>query len=205
MNRMALRDLHVAYEYALDTKAHGLRRFLRRGQLKGRMGYGMAVLLDPDGGRIDAIPFANLITDAGDLYSAQCLIRGVGPANPGAPSPGVPNGMKLGTGTTTVAKNGAGGALVTYKTASNVAFDASYALTTNLGATLGVNSVFKTTWGAAVATDAALAEVAIVNDQATNATSSAANTYSRSVFSSTINKGAADTLAVTWAWLSKGQ
>ena len=112
--------------------------------------------------------------------------------------------MKLGTGTTAVAKNGAGAALVTYKTASNVAFDAGYAQYSNLGAGLGVTSIFKTTWGAGVATDTALAEVAIVADQATNATSNAANTHSRSVFGSTINKGASDTPAVTWAWKSLG-
>jgi hypothetical protein len=171
---------------------------------RGLVGFGVAELFAPDGTLLMEQPFTNLITDAGDLYCAQAIIRGVGPANPGAPSPTLPNGMKLGTGTTAVAKSGAGGALVTYKTASNVAFDASYAQTANLGAGLGVTSIFKTTWGAGIATDAALAEVVIVNDQATNATSSAANTYSRSVFGSTINKGASDTLAVTWAWKSLG-
>jgi hypothetical protein len=170
----------------------------------GLVGFGVAELFAPDGTLLMEQPFTNLITDAGDLYCAQAIIRAVGPANPGAPSPTLPNGMKLGTGTTAVAKSGAGGALVTYKTASNVAFDVSYAQTANLGAGLGVTSIFKTTWGAGIATDAALAEVVIVNDQATNATSSAANTYARSVFGSTINKGASDTLAVTWAWKSLG-
>lgn len=170
----------------------------------GLVGFGVAELFAPDGDRLQVVHFTNLITDAGDLYCAQAIIRGVGPAAPGAPSPGVPNGMKLGTGSTAVAKSGAGGALVTYLTASNVAFDASYAQTANLGAGLGVTSIFKTTWTAGVATNSALAEVVIVNDQGTNATSSAANTYSRSVFGSTINKGASDTLAVTWAWKSLG-
>lgn len=171
---------------------------------RGFVGFGVAELFSPEGDRLQAVHFTNLITDAGDLYAAQAIIRGVGPANPGAPSPGVPNGMKLGTGSTAVAKNGAGAALVTYLSGSNVAFDASYAQTSNLGAGLGVTSVFKTTWAAGVATNAALAEVAIVNDQATNATSTAGNTYARSVFGSTINKGASDTLAVTWAWKSLG-
>lgn len=188
------RGLIAAAEYAYDLK----------GDVAGRIGYGFVDLYSPDGQRMDRQVFSNLITDAGDLYSAQCIIRGVGPVNPGAPSPGVPNGMKLGTGTTAVAKNGAGGALVTYLTATNVAFDAGYAQTANLGAGLGVTSVFKTTWGAGVGTNGALAEVVIVNDQASNATSVAANTYSRSVFGSTINKAAGDTLAVTWAWKSLG-
>lgn len=143
------------------------------------------------------IPFANLITDAGDLYIAGKVIVGIGPANPSAPT--AANGMKLGTGTTAAAKSGAGGALVTYLTASNVAFDASFAATNNLGAGLGVEARYKTTWGAGVATNAAITEAAIVNDQATNATTSAANTYSRIVFTA-INKGASDSLAITWAW-----
>jgi hypothetical protein len=138
----------------------------------------------------------NLITDAGDLYIAQKVIVGISPANATAPT--AMNGMKLGTGTTAAAKSGAGGALVTYLTASNVAFDATYPQTTNLGAGLGVTAVYKTTWGAGVATNSAITEAVIVNDQATNATSSAANTISRIVFTA-VNKGASDTLAITWS------
>lgn len=143
------------------------------------------------------VPFANLITDAGDLYIAGKVIVAIGPANPTAPT--AANGMKLGTGVTAAAKSGAGGALVTYLTASNLAFDATFAATNNLGAGLGVESRYKTTWGAGVATNSAITECAIVNDQATNATTSAANTYSRIVFTA-INKGAFDSLAITWAW-----
>lgn len=138
----------------------------------------------------------NLITDAGDLYIAAKVITAIAPASASAPT--AMNGMKLGTGTTAVAKAGAGGALVTYLTASNVAFDATYPQTSNLGAGLGVTAVYKTTWGAGVATNAAITEAAIVNDQATNATSTAANTISRIVFTA-VNKGASDTLAITWA------
>ena len=143
------------------------------------------------------VPFANLITDAGDLYIAGKVIVAIGPANPTAPT--AMNGMKLGTGVTAAAKSGAGGALVTYLTASNVAFDATFASTNNLGAGLGVEARYKTTWGAGVATNTAITEAAIVNDQATNATTSAANTGSRIVFTA-INKGASDSLAITWAW-----
>lgn len=137
----------------------------------------------------------NLITDAGDLYYASKAIVGISPANPSAPT--AVNGMKLGTGTTAVAKSGAGGALVTYLSGSNVAFDATYPQTANLGGGLGVNSVYKTTWGAGVATNAAITEAVIVNDQATNATTTAANTIARTVFTA-VNKGASDTLAITW-------
>jgi len=163
----------------------------------GIMGFWDLELRDENGRVKNQQSGRNLITDAGDLYIAQKVIVGTGPANPSAPT--VMNGMKLGTGSTAVAKNGAGSALVTYLSASNVAFDATYAQTTNLGAGLGVTAVFKTTWGAGVATSATIQEAAIVNDQATNATTSAANTGSRIVFT-TVNKGASDTLAITWSW-----
>lgn len=159
------------------------------------VGYGILELRDPRGHLIEVQPFANLITDAGDLYYAGKTIVGIAPANPAAPT--AMSGMKLGTGVTAAAKSGAGGALVTYLTASNVAFDATFPSTANLGAGLGVNAVYKTTWGAGVATNTAITEAVIVNDAATNAATVAANTASRVVFAA-VNKGAADSLAITW-------
>ncbi len=159
------------------------------------VGYGVVTVHDEFGRLKECQPFANLITDAGDQYYSKKAIAAIAPASPAAPT--AANGMKLGTGTTAAAKAGAGGALVTYKTASNVAFDATYPQAVDLGAGLGWNAVYKTTWVAGIATDAALTEAVIVNDQATNLTSTAANTYSRVVFTA-VNKGAADTLAITW-------
>jgi hypothetical protein len=161
----------------------------------GMVGFGVVEHRDVRGLLIDAIPFANLITDAGDLYYATKMIVGIAPSSTAAPT--AVNGMKLGTGTTAAAKSGAGGALVTYLTASNVAFDSTFPSVSNLGAGLGVNAVYKTTFAAGVATNTAITEAAIVNDQATNATTTAANTISRVVFTA-INKGASDTLAITW-------
>lgn len=158
----------------------------------GTVGYGVIELFDEHGRLKDCEAFANLITDAGDLYHAQMVIAGVGPAAPAAPT--LMNGMKLGTGTTAVGK---AQGLVTYLTASNVAFDATYPQTANLGAGLGVNSVYKTTWPAGTATNAAITEAAIVNDRATNATTTAANTLARIIFTAK-DKGALDTLAITW-------
>lgn len=144
---------------------------------------------------IDERVAKNLITDAGDLYYAT---RGIAAVSPAAASDATKvTGMKLGTGTTAASKASTGAALVTYKTASNLAFDSSYPQTANLGSGLGVNAVYRTTWGAGVATDTALTELVIVNDAGTNATSSAANTISRVVFSA-INKGASDILVATW-------
>lgn len=162
----------------------------------GNEGYGVAELFDAQGRLKQRVEFKNLITDAGDLYQAQKVIVGISPANPTAPT--AVTGMKLGTGTTAVSKSGAGAALVTYLTASNVTFDATYPQTANLGAGLGVNAVYRCTWAAGVATNSAIAEVVIVNDAATNATTSAANTISRALFGTAINKTATDSLVVTW-------
>lgn len=162
----------------------------------GIAGYGEAVLYGPDGEVKQRVEFRNLVTDTGDAYIAAKVITAIAPANAAAPT--AMTGMKLGTGATAVAKNGAGAALVTYLTGSNVAFDATYPQTANLGAGLGVNAVYRCTWGAGVATNGAISEVVIVNDSGTNATSTGANTISRALFGTAINKTAGDTLVVTW-------
>lgn len=144
----------------------------------------------------------NLITDNGDLYYAQQGITGVSPANPSAPTRAT--GMKLGTGTTAVAKAGAGAALVTYLSGSNNAFDATYPSTNNLGSGLGVQARYVTTWAAGDSTNSAITEVVIVTETiSSDTTSTAAETISRAVFSA-INKTASDTLVATWNHLFLG-
>lgn len=174
---------------------HDAMAMARKMKGEGLVGYGVVLLENPDE-IIDIEAFANLITTAGDQYYAQKGIVGVAPASPTAPT--VASGMKLGTGTTAAAKSGAGGALVTYKTASNQAFDASFPTSAAVGGDTGWNANYKTTYAAGTATDAALTEAVIVNDAATNATSTAANTYSRVVFTAK-NKTVDDTLAITWS------
>lgn len=183
---------------AWDQAQQQAERFRER---IGIVGYGVVELFDRSGDLILARPFANMVTDAGDQYIAKKVIVGTGPAAPTAPT--VASGMKLGTGTTAAAKNSTGAALGSYITASNLAFDSGYAQSEDLGAGNGYNAVFKSTWGAGVATNSAITEAVIVNDAGTNATSTAANTYSRTVFSA-INKGASDTLAITWKWKALG-
>jgi len=160
----------------------------------GLVGYGV-IEVRRQGVLRQSIPFTNLITTAGDQYYAQKGIVGVSPTNPSAPT--VASGMKLGTGATAAAKSGAGGALVTYKTASNVVFDATFPSAAAVGGDAGWNATYKSTWAAGVATDAALTEAVLVNDAAANATSIAANTYARVLFSA-VNKGALDSLSITW-------
>jgi hypothetical protein len=163
---------------------------------RGQTGEALIQLFDGDGRVKQELTVDNLITDAGDLYYAGMSISLVTPAAPAQPTK--MTGMKLGTGTTAVAKSGAGAALVTYLSASNLAFDATYPQTSNLGAGLGVLGQYRTTWGAGVATNAAITEAVIVNDAGTNATTTAANTAHRIVFTA-INKGASDTLMITWS------
>lgn len=196
MTAPTLARQHAEYNDALHA-AHDLARTKVRAATDGfgLVGYGVAELVDGDGRRLLLRPFANLITDAGDLYYAGMAIASVTPAAPAQPTKAT--GMKLGTGTTAASKASTGAALVTYLAASNAAFDASYPQTANLGTTLGVNAVYKTTWAAGTATNSALTEAIIANDAGTNATSTAANTYHRAVFTA-INKGASDSLAITW-------
>lgn len=187
------------FETMAEALAQARRLALREGA--GIYGFGIARLLDGDGKVKRLIPFANIITTVGDEYCAKKIIVGISPANPAAPT--AANGMKLGTGTTAAAKSGAGAALVTYKTGSNVAFDTAYPVASAVGGDGGWLSTYRTTWAAGVATDTALTEVVIVNDQGTNATSAAASTYSRAVIT-TVNKAAGDALEITWNWKSLG-
>lgn len=170
-----------------------------KGDVLGMVGYGVAELFDADMRHKLVVPFANLITDAGDLYYASKAIVGIAPASPSAPT--AVTGMKLGVATTAVGKTSTGAASLAasadYITGSNGAFDATYPNTSNLGAGLGVNAVYKRTWAAGTATNSTINSVVIVNDSATDATSTAANTISRAVIS-TVNKTSSDTLAITW-------
>jgi hypothetical protein len=184
--------LHAAYDAARELVA----------DRSGTVGYGFMELRDESTRRTKLIvPFSNLITDAGDLYLAGKAIAAIAPASPSAPT--AASGMKLGTGSTAVAKNSTGSALTTYLTGSNAAFDATYPQTANLGAGLGVNAVYKVTWAAGTATSSTINEVAVVNDAATNATSTSANTYSRALLT-TVNKTASDSLACTYNWKNLG-
>jgi hypothetical protein len=152
-------------------------------------------LFDENGNLKDERRAGNLITDAGDLYYAGMAIALVTPAAPAQPTK--MTGMKLGTGSTAVAKAGAGAALVTYISGSNNPFDASFPATQNLGAGLGVNGQYKTSWLAGDVTNAAITEAVIVNDAGTDATTTAANTAHRIIFTA-INKTASDSLVITW-------
>lgn len=143
----------------------------------------------------------NKVTTAGDEYLVKKTIQGISPANPAAPT--AANGMKLGTGVTAPSKSGAGAALGAYITGSNVVFDAAHPVAAAVGGDTGWKATYKTTWGPGVATNSAITEVVLVNDQTDNTASTAAETYGRSTFTA-VNKAAGDTLVVTWEWVILG-
>src|SRR5690348_3862541 len=93
----------ATFEEACDIL--GVR--LRERDAYGLRGEGWYELRDEDGALKELGAFTNLITDIGDNYYME---RAAGISSP----PNQVTGMKLGTGTTAVAKSGAGAAIVTY-------------------------------------------------------------------------------------------
>lgn len=154
------------------------------------LGHGFWELFDENGDLRDRGDFKNLITQVGDQYYGE---RAAGIASP----PAQVTGMQLGTGTTAVAKTGAGAAVVTYITSSAVAIDGSFPTSALSGSSRRIQ--WKTTWGAGVATATGISEVVLINQSVgTNSAAAAAATVSRALLSPTVNKGASDTLAITW-------
>lgn len=149
-------------------------------------GHVIAEWHDADGNLIHRSEQDNLVTAIGDRLYAS---RGAG-----LTTSAVPTGMKLGTGTTAVAKTGAGAALVTYLAGSNKAFDATFP------SEAGGVVTYKRTYAAGEATSASnITEVVIVTDSiVTDATSTEANTICRALLASPAPKAAGDTLTITW-------
>ena len=94
----------------------------------------------------------------------------------------------------------AGSAASTYPgVASQHALDATWPTLTNLGTGVGWRIQYKVTYAAGEATVTGLAEVVLTNETPiTNVAGTAANTIARALLSPTVNKGASDTLAITW-------
>jgi hypothetical protein len=153
-------------------------------------GFLIAQWYDEDGNLFHVSEQENLITSAGDLaYATRAIGTGVA----------VATGMRLGTGVTAAAKTGAGAAVVTRVTGSNLAFDSTFPSVAQTPPAAAIIT-YKTTYGAGVATSAtAISEAVIVNDAiASDVSTAAANTISRSVLSNPAAKAAGDTLILTW-------
>lgn len=170
-----------------------------RGVIVGQVWY---ELRDEDGHLKGLGAQANLITDTGDQWFGE---RAAGIAGP----PAQVTGMKLGTGTTAVAKTGAGAAIVTYAgtgiTASK-AIDGTWPQSSQPGGAGTARQIqWRTSWAAGQVTVSALAEVVITNETAlADDAGNAGNTLSRALLSPTVNKGSTDTLVITWNWLVLG-
>ena len=148
---------------------------------------------DEHGNLLERFEGRNLVTDVGDQLYAE---RGSG-----AGSPALPTGMKLGAGSTAVAKTGAGAALVTYLSGSNKAFDATYPQSSQPGGAGTARRItYKRTYAAGEATTASpITEAAIVTETiSSDTTSTAAETISRILVTGISAKGASDTLTATW-------
>jgi hypothetical protein len=176
----------------LDQAIQQLRALREESEGLAIVGFGYYQLWDEYGHLKQANAFANLVTQIGDQYYGE---RAAGIASP----PAQVSGMRLGTGgATAVAKTGAGAAIVTYVTASQLAIDGGFPTSSIPVASRRIQ--WKTTWNAGVATANGINEWVITNETPiTNVAGTAANTISRAVDTgSPVNKAAGDTLAITW-------
>lgn len=148
----------------------------------------VAELRGPDGELKARCETHNLVTATGDQLYAS---RGAG-----LTTSALPTGMRLGTGSTAVAKTGAGAAIVTYLSGSNQAFDGTYPQASGGVATYRVTYAAGTATTASPITEVVINTDTIANNNATTAT--AANTVSRALLAGIGSKGASDTLTVTW-------
>ena len=182
IDQSAIRDTFtIALEMARDLTVDRV----------GIVGYGIVELIDENGDLKEVKPFANLVTDTGDTYYAAMACALVTPAAPAQPTK--LTGMQIGSGSTTPAKSGAGGAMVTFL--AGQAFDATFPSSASLGAGLGAEITYKTTYAAGTGTGT-VAEATLTNGTIGTA-SNAGNTIARILTGSTV-KGASDSLAITW-------
>lgn len=152
-------------------------------------GFVVARLYGPDGQLKQKESGANLVTDHGDEHIARRIFDD---------AYNIVTGMRLGTGSTAAAKNGAGAAIVTYISGSQEALDAT-ATHSDKGAGSGYRATHVCTWVAGDVTNSAIAEVVLTDETPiTDVAGTAANTVARFVFGSTIDKQSGDSLEVTW-------
>ena len=169
--------------------ANGLSESMRS---RGLMSY---VLLD-SAGRLKARGIsANLITQYGDQWYGE-RAWAVGSNN-------VVTGMRLGTGTTTAAKTGAGAAIVTYVTGSAHSIDGGYPTSSLVSGARAMTVV--STWAPGAATANGIAEAVLTNEAGpSDSAGNAGNTVSRALLDTVRNKAAGDTLALTWTHTLQG-
>ena len=152
----------------------------------GMRGWVVAELRGPDGKLKQRFTQRNIVTAQGDAFAAAAIYTAAYSTW----------GMKLGTATTAASKTGAGSyiAVADYVSGSAQALDDS---TPKVGT--DPNQVqFRRLWAAGEGTSATINRVAITDNTTDAGEADATHTYAISVFSGAINKGASDTLTVTW-------
>ena len=178
----ALRDhVHPHASYQRPTADRGFVR-----------GHGVATVRGPDGAIKQQVAFDNLVTQVGDEYYGE---RAAGIGSP----PDQVTGMRLGTGGANEAatKTGAGAAIDTYVSGSDKAIDGGFPTSSLSGSSRRIT--WETSWAAGEATANGIDEAVITNeDPLTDVAGTAADTIARAVLSPVVNKGAADTLTITW-------
>lgn len=180
-----------------DEVSAGMTRGRDGAELLTVRGLVVAEMFDVDGNRIGYCRSSNLITRIGDQYLME---RATGISSP----PAQVTGMKLGTGSTAVAKTGAGAALITYLTDSHQAIDATFPAS-SLNSTAR-RITWRTTWAAGKATSAStpITEAVLVNETLADSTSAASATVARILLTGIGSKQASDSLVVTWTWDLEG-
>ena len=128
----------------------------------------------------------NLVTDKGDDFAKSAIYTAAYTTW----------GIKLGTATTTPSKSGAGSYIGTgdYVSGSAKALDDS---TPKQGASANIVQ-FRRLWAAAEGTSNDINRVAITDNTTDAGEADATHTFAIAKFASAINKGADDTLTVTW-------
>lgn len=147
-------------------------------------------LVDENGLSKARFTVENLITQVGDQYYGE---RAAGIGSP----PAQVTGMRLGTGDTAPAKTGAGAAIVTYVSGSNQEIEGGFPASALEGSARRIS--WQSIWAAGDATSDDISEVVLTNEAGlTDVAGTAANTVARALLSPPVDKGAGDTLTITW-------
>lgn len=148
----------------------------------GYIGHVIAELFGPDGVLKQQEETHNLVTDVGDIYLAQ-LAYGTAWAT---------NGLKLGSASTTAAKNGAGA----FPAVADYISGSAHAPTLAVGASANILKITHT-WAAGEATGT-IRRMGWCSNTTDAGEADATATAAMTVFGADIPKGTGDTLAITW-------
>lgn len=154
-------------------------------------GYVVAQLRAEDGTLKQELEFPNIVTSQGrQNYAAAYASMSVGT---GVSVPNAVYGMQLGTSNNPV---NSGDAIQAYISGSTRPITTGWPQLVVISSTI-THLRWKCVFGAGVATNTSIKEVTMVTSSA-DAAASAANTVSRALFPTTLDKWATDTLTVLW-------